>query len=126
PSGGVEGRKIADALRELERAERERLAGDRQVGPRRGRDEDEYAAVRPAFMELPGRMEVPRSVAEHGRGARRVADRSAQRLERGIERGVPRGDIREQREVVAVVQQREERVGIGGGAARGRGEGDRR
>ena len=69
----IERRHVAERLRQLEDAEGERLAGYRHVGARRGEDQED-ARVRAALVQLPGGVQVARTVAEHRGAAGAPAD----------------------------------------------------
>ena len=68
PAGPLEGEKVAERLRLFEHTEREPLTRYFQVTCRSRRDDDEGSGVRPAFVELPGGMQIAWAVADH-RGA---------------------------------------------------------
>src|SRR6266852_232168 len=78
---GIERCEVAERLRQLQGAERKRLAGNRHVLTRRGRNQDEDAGVRSSLVELTGRMEVPGSVAEHRRHSCAISNRMAKGLQ---------------------------------------------
>ena len=107
---GVERREIAERLGELQRAEREHFAGNWQIGARRRRDQHEHAGVRSALVQLSGRVQIPRSVAEHGGRLRAIAHGVSKCAELFGELGV-RTEIGEERQVVAAPKQRQQRLG---------------
>ena len=79
---------------------------------RRGRDQHEDAGVRAAFVQLAGRVQIARTVAEHRRRARPVARPPCGSSCSVVgELGVG-PEIGEQREVVARLKQCQERVGV--------------
>src|ERR1043165_2556941 len=65
--------EIAERLRLLEDAEREFLAGDREIRRVIRDDLKEHARVRTAFVKLSGRMQKPRSISDRYRTLRRIA-----------------------------------------------------
>src|SRR4029453_17723381 len=105
-TGGVERRKLAERLSQFQGAERKRFARYRDVLAWCGRDQREDAGVWTALVQLTSRVQIPRSVAEHSRGAGRVDDRAAQRLQGFFKRRI-RTEIGEQSKVIALPQQRE-------------------
>ena len=104
----------------LERAERKRFAGDGEIFARRGRNQQEDAAVRAAFVQLSGRVQIPWTVREHRRCARPIADRTTQREQFARERRAV-VEIGEEREIVTGAEKREQRVGAGARELRARG-----
>src|SRR2546428_459203 len=68
-------------LRKLQRVERKRLAGNRKIDARSCRDQDEHPGIGTALVQLPGRMQVTRSIGEHRRRARAIADCMTKGLE---------------------------------------------
>ena len=118
--------EIAERLRVLQRPERERLAGDLDVlGAVVHEHEEADRSAGPALVQLAGRVQVARAVAERRRGLRRVADRGAQLRDRGVDRLARRHEA-EDRDVVARARLAEQRaqgvvvgiVGLGQLAAR--------
>src|SRR5262245_4647457 len=95
PVQRVERVEIAQPLRELERPERKRLPGDRRVDARLGGNQQKDAGVWPAFVKLSGRVQISRTVAEHRRGARPIADRHA-KPEQLVGDCLLRTDVREE------------------------------
>src|SRR5262245_11992172 len=77
----VERRKVAERLCELERAERKRPAGYLEILRRLRGNKPEHTRVGPAFVQLAGRMEVPRPVAGHRGRVCAIADRNAKPIE---------------------------------------------
>ena len=79
--------QVADRLGVLERRERVRLAGDLDVLGPVVEQLQEAPGLRAALVELAGRVQEARAVAERGRRLRRVADRLAQLGDRRVELG---------------------------------------
>ena len=101
----IERLKVAERLRRFQHRERERLIGNREVLVRFGDDDDEDAVVRAAFVQLPGRVQIARTIAEH-RGAVAARRRTVVRnsCSRPSNAAVVRRKKREQTEVIAVVR----------------------
>ena len=79
--------EIAGGLGVLQRLEGEALAGDSDVGAlgRLGGDLDEEPGVRPALVELAGRVQESRPVAEGRRREQLILQESTERLQLGID-----------------------------------------
>src|SRR2546422_431968 len=94
--------KIAERLRLLQDAERESLAGNIQILRVVPDDLKENPGVRAALVQLAGRVQIARSVANCGGDPMLVADRQPDGIQRPV---VLRGglDIREQGHVIAGV-----------------------
>src|SRR4051812_10911767 len=98
-SSSIERREVAERLGEFEYRERVGLARDRYVLNRSGGHEHEYTGIRPAFVQLSGRVQIPRSVAEGRCRVRLVANGKAEGRE-CIEDCLIRPDVGEKRDVV--------------------------
>src|SRR5579864_806245 len=105
----IERREVAERLRQFERPEGKRLARNRDVLPRRRGQDEEDAGVRSTLVQLPGRVQIARSIAEHRRRTRPVANGATKRLEL-VEQLTVGAKVREEREVVALAEQCEERL----------------
>src|SRR3990170_410842 len=81
---GLEGREVAVRLRVDERAEGVALAGDGQVRGVAGYELEEPAGPRSAFVELAGRMQVARPVADGGGPFRGIAEGEADPSQRRV------------------------------------------
>ena len=92
--------EIAARLRRLDDAEGVFLARHREIVGVVAGDLQEHAAVRPALVGLPGRMQEARPEAEAGGDALAVADQDADVLQR-VAMLLVALDIGEQRAIVA-------------------------
>ena len=101
--------EIAARLRRLDDAEAVGLTRHRHILGGFVGDLQEHAAVRPAFVGLPGRMQEARTEADAGRGTGTIADHSAHALQRLDMRRVA-VDIGEQRDIAAGIGPAEMRL----------------
>ena len=113
--------QVAGGLGVLQRPEAERPARDRDVLRTVVDEHEEAPRGRPALVQLAGRVQVARPVAERRRRVRRVADRGAQLGDGGVDR-LARREEAQQREVdparlaggrPRVGEQRAQRVVVG-------------